>query len=452
MLSTYDLGRQPFGLASAAAALTNAGVVARCADLSREALSESAVRESDLVAFFLPMHTATRLAMPVIDKVRAINPHATLCAYGLYAPLSSASLGERGVTTIIGGEFEDDLVEFACRTLHMSTSHAARRTSHVARSPSHVARVRFHVPLRESLPPLARYATLQHGDARKIVGYTEASRGCKHRCRHCPIVPVYDGHFRVVPLETVLEDIRRQVSAGAQHITFGDPDFFNGPKHAVALVRRLATEFPGLSYDVTIKVEHLIQQAPLLQVLSSTGCAFVTSAVESVDEAVLARLEKGHTAADFERAVGLCRSAGLVMAPTFVAFTPWTTLAGYCELLQAIDRLELVEHVAPIQLAIRLLIPERSRLLELDDIRGVIRPFDHRLLTYPWAHETPAVDRLQESIVSLVGRRLNASRSELFAEIWRIAHDAAAIPAPARQDRGVLPRAAIPYLNEPWYC
>jgi radical SAM superfamily enzyme YgiQ (UPF0313 family) len=449
LISTYDLGHQPFGLASGAAALQAAGATVACADLSRDRLPEGVVREADLVAFFLPMHTATRLAIPVIDRVRAINPRATLCAYGLYAPLNSAILREHGVTAIIGGEFEDEL-----GALVNPKSQIAIPKSPIANRQSaiEVPRVRFRVPLREALPSLDRYASLQWGSERRVAGYTEASRGCKHRCRHCPIVPVYDGRFRVVPPDIVLEDVRRQVAAGARHITFGDPDFFNGPRHAVAIVERLGAELPDVSYDVTIKIEHLIAHADLLPILSRTGCAFVTSAVESVDDEILARLEKGHTAADFDRAVALCRGAGLVISPTFVAFTPWTTIEGYCALLRTIDRLDLVAHVAPIQLAIRLLIPEGSRLLELEDIGDAAHPFDPRTLTYPWTHADPAVDRLQASVSSLVGRRLNASRREVFTDIWRLAHEAAGVGAAPPEQVDLLPRAAIPYLNEPWYC
>ena len=228
-----------------------------------------------------------------------------------------------------------------------------------------VPRVHFRVPDRSGLPALTTYATLQWGSERRTAGYTEASRGCKHRCRHCPIVPVYDGRFRIVPVDIVMADVRAQVAAGAQHITFGDPDFFNGIGHATAIVERFAAEFPGLSYDVTIKVEHLLDHADALPRLRDTGCAFVTTAVESVDDHVLELLEKGHTRADFERVVERARDVGLTLAPTFVAFTPWTTLAGYCDLLQTIDRLDLADHVSPVQLAIRLLVTESSRLLEL---------------------------------------------------------------------------------------
>jgi radical SAM superfamily enzyme YgiQ (UPF0313 family) len=444
LISTYDMGRQPFGLASPAAWLRQAGHDVVCADLSKGTLDAGAVRDADAVAFFLPMHTATRLALPVIDRVRALNPAARLIAYGLYAPLNGELLRERGVSHILGGEFEAELV----RVVSTDIGDEGR-----AAEPSVplLPRLAFKVPDRSTLLPLARYATLQAGDERRTAGYTEASRGCKHFCRHCPIVPVYNGRFRVVPVEVVLADVRAQVAGGARHITFGDPDFFNGIKHAAAVMDGFAREFPGISYDVTIKVEHLLAHTDAIGRLRDTGCAFVTTAVEAVDDGILARLDKGHTGADFERVVRLFADAGLTLTPTFVAFTPWTTLAGYCEMLQAIDRLGLVEHVSPIQLAIRLLIPRGSRLLELDDVRRVTRSFDPVSLTYPWTHADPRVDALQADVAALAGTRLSAHRGEMFARAWDVAHEAAAAMPPPRT-APVIARATVPYLNEPWYC
>jgi radical SAM superfamily enzyme YgiQ (UPF0313 family) len=437
LISTYDMGRQPFGLASPAAWLREAGVEVRCADVGKERLPEEAVREADLVAFFLPMHTATRLALPVIERVRALNPGARLAAYGLYAPLNAALLRERGVADVLGAEFEEDLVRLA-------------RSETVAPSGGTIPRLAFRTPDRAGLPPLSRYATLETAGGPRIAGYTEASRGCKHFCRHCPVVPVYEGRFRIVPPEVVIADARAQVAAGARHITFGDPDFLNGPRHAVAVIERLARECPGVSYDVTIKIEHLLKHADLLPLLRDTGCAFVTSAVESVDDAVLARLAKGHTRADFERVVELCAQAGVPLVPTFVAFTPWTTLETYCDLLQAIDRLGLVDHVAPIQLAIRLLVPEGSRLLEFQEVRALTRGFDAASLTYRWVHPDPRVDALQARLAALAGARIDAGREEVFGCAWVAAHETAGIDAVRRPPP--LVRATIPYLNEPWYC
>jgi hypothetical protein len=307
------------------------------------------------------------------------------------------------------------------------------------------------VPDRSGLPALTEYAAVQLPDGSRLVtGYTEASRGCKHLCRHCPVVPVYEGRFRIVPVDVVVADARAQVAAGARHITFGDPDFFNGIRHARDVVRAFARECPGISYDVTIKIEHLLVHADALPVLATTGCLFVTSAVESVDDRILQKLDKGHTRADFERALSLCRSAGLTVAPTFVPFTPWTTVDGYADLLDDIERFDIVDSVPAIQLALRLLITSGSRLLELPDIRDVIGQFDSAALVYPWTHPDPAVDELQRTVEAVVGRRLNEPRADVFTRIRNAVDDARGMTGHNRPP--LAARAAVPYLTEPWYC
>ena len=422
LVSTYDLGRQPFGVASPLAWLRRAGVEARAIDLSRDRLSADAVALARVVAFYLPMHTATRLALPVIDRVRSINPAATLCAYGLYAQLNETLLREHGVGTILGPEAEEQLVAIAAGAGIPSPSAEAARVQGARAADHSVPRLQFIQPDRASLPPLDRYATLVMPDGtRRIVGSTDATRGCKHRCRHCPIVPVYNGQFRVVSVDVVLADVRAQVERGATHITFGDPDFFNGPAHARKVIDALHRECPQITYDVTIKIEHLLKHRELLPLLVKTGCLFVTSAVESVDDAVLEKLEKGHTRAGFIEAAALCRDAQLTLIPTFVAFTPWTTMASYIDLVNVVDDLGLTDHVAPVQWGIRLLVTFNSRLLELPDIQRVVGPFDPKTLTYPWTHDDPRVDALQRQMMAL-----------------------------AQQPRQA--RSRVPYLDEPWYC
>jgi radical SAM superfamily enzyme YgiQ (UPF0313 family) len=439
LISTYELGRQPFGLASPAAWLRRAGWNVTCVDIAKQPLRREAIQLADLVGFHLPMHTATRLAGPVIGKVREINPSARVCAYGLYAPLNADWLRSLGVDAVFGGEFEEDLTRYATQSVNDQPP---------ARS---LPRIHFLVPDRSGLAPLAQYATLHVGGGRqKVVGSTEASRGCKHLCRHCPVVPIYGGQFRIVDPDVVLADVRAQVLAGAEHITFGDPDFFNGPTHAMRVVDALHAAHPAVTYDVTIKVEHLLRQRDLLGRLAATGCAFVTSAVESIDDAVLGRLEKGHTRQDFVDAVAACREANLTFVPTFVAFHPWLTLDGYCDLLDLIESLDLVDHVAPIQLAIRLLIPEGSRLLELDDVRALVGRFDGATLAYPWANPDPRVDQLHRDLARLVGVRLVDDRRAMFDEIAAMAYERAGrpphVPAVRRE------RPVVPHLSEPWYC
>jgi radical SAM superfamily enzyme YgiQ (UPF0313 family) len=446
LISTYELGRQPFGIASPAAWLKRAGVEVLVADLSRTRLDADAVRGADLVALFLPMHTATRLALPVIDRVRALNPSTHICAYGLYASPNGELLRGRGVSTILGGEFEADLVGLAQRLGAPVAAVAPVEPE------APIPRLSFIVPDRSALPRLDKYASLEWPDGtNRIVGYTEASRGCKHLCRHCPVVPIYDGRFRVVDADVVLADVRAQVEQGARHITFGDPDFFNGIGHARRIVERMSKEMAGITYDVTIKIEHLLRHADHLALLHDTGCAFVTSAVESVDDEVLAKLEKGHTRADFERAAGLMWRASVPLVPTFVAFTPWTTMSAYVDLLEVIDSLDLVDHVPPVQWSIRLLIPAGSRLLGLSEIRDLVQPFDPLALAYPWRHSDPMVDALQQTIADLAARG-GASRVETYEAIRAAAAEAASLTLTptARADRHARPR--VPYLTEPWYC
>ena len=347
LISTYELGRQPFGLASPAAWLKEVGTSVTCQDLAVQGLEEESIASADLVAFYIPMHTATRIAVTMVERVKKLNPRAHLCFYGLYAPVNESFLRKLGAHTILGGEFEEGLVALVKR---LSEKPGGGQQSAQREPVVSLARQQFLVPERGGLPELRRYAHVKLGPGeQRIAGYTEASRGCKHLCRHCPIVPVYGGRFRIVQPEVVLEDIKRQVEAGAQHITFGDPDFFNGPAHALRIVKSLHQQFPDLTYDVTIKIEHLLKHAQYVPILRETGCLFVTSAVESVDNHILTIFDKLHTREDFIQVVSLLREVGLALNPTFVTFTPWTTLQGYLDLLALFYDLDLVENISPIQ-------------------------------------------------------------------------------------------------------
>lgn len=386
-----------------------------------------AICEADAVAFFLPMHTATRMAVPYVQRVRELNPSIRVACYGLYAPLNADYLKSLGVDAIFGGEFEADLLRwFATGDIQASM----------------LPKLDFRIPDRAGLPSHSRYAKLRVLSTELVVGYTEASRGCKHLCRHCPIVPVYNGVFRVVQRDVVLADIRQQVAAGVSHITFGDPDFWNGPTHATRILEAMHAEFPQLTFDATIKIEHLLQHRELLPVLRDTGCLFVTSAVESLDDEVLAKLDKGHTRADFLVVVEEFRRLGLNLSPTFIAFHPWTTLAGYRDFLQTLVTLDLVENVAPVQLALRLLIPQGSRMLELPEVRLLATRFDPTALTWRWTHPDAEVERLSHTVFKAVSEE--RPRAEAFALVWDLVCE--------REMPVLVSRATIPYLTEPWYC
>jgi len=444
LISPYEIGRQPFGLAQPAAWLANDGFEVDCIDLAQERLSKDKLEGADFIALYVAMHTATRIAVEAIPKIREVNPDAALAVYGLYAPMNEALFKSLGAVGVFGGESEPDLLALA---------QSLRDGGAPPESKTRIEKIAFVTPNRSGLPALDRYADLvMPDDSRKTVAFAETTRGCKHLCRHCPVVPVYEGRFRTVPVDVIMRDIKGQVAAGATHVSFGDPDFLNGPGHAKRVLAELNKQFPTLTFDATVKVEHIIKHADMLPDLAKAGCLFLTCAVESVDDEVLAYFDKGHTAEDFERALNLLRDAGIAMAPTFVAFHPWTTVSSYIDLLSAVARLGLIEAVAPVQLAIRLLIPKGSWMLKIDGFEDLIEPFDDALLGYPWHHRDPAVDALAKQVMELAmaSEDTDQTRADVFATIWQAAHKTAGIqdaPLPP-----MVPSAKVPALSEPWYC
>ena len=445
LISPYELGRQPFGLAEPARWLDDAGFEVRCCDLAIERLPADALAGAGMVAIYLPMHTATRIAFEMLPKVRALAPRAVLCAYGLYAPVNARGLGRLGVDTVIGGEYEPHLLELAERV-------RAGEPRPALGVVSDIAKITFRTPLRGALPALERYAGLVMPDGTsRALGFAEASRGCKHLCRHCPVVPVYKGRFRIVPVDVVVADIAQQVAMGARHISFGDPDFLNGPTHALRVARALHEAFPQVTWDATVKIEHIVRYPGHIERLAETGCLFLISAVESIDDRILERLAKGHTAQDFERAVAIARAAGLHLTPTFVPFTPWTTVEGYRALLERLIELRLAESVPAVQLSIRLLVPAGSHMFEIDGFADRVDAFDDDMLGYPWRHPDPAVDTLQARIQALAETAADTEepRRTTFERIWRCVHEALGEAPPALPDDVGAP---TPMHSEPWYC
>ena len=259
IVSCYELGHQPLGAALPLAFLERAGFAPDALDIAVQDFDEAKVAHARLVAISVPMHTALRLGARVAERVREINPAAAVCFYGLYAALNADYLLEHGGDYCIGGECETPLAALA-EALDAGRTGAVEGVYQRGRpAQPFLRRLPFPLPLRTPLPPLEKYARLEHKGESRVVGYVEASRGCRHLCTHCPIPPVYDGRFFIIPQDVVLEDVRRHVSAGATHITFGDPDFLNGPGHSLKIVRALHAESPELTFDLTAKIEHVLK-------------------------------------------------------------------------------------------------------------------------------------------------------------------------------------------------
>jgi radical SAM superfamily enzyme YgiQ (UPF0313 family) len=460
LVSTYELGHQPLHVASPAAALAHAGHEVRCLDLAVERLEAEAVAWADAVALSVPMHTAMRLALRAVERLRASRPELPLCLYGLYALVGRDQTLPAGVHRLVAGEYEQGLIDWA-GSLATADEEQPAGGSAVA----FLGRSAFRVPARRALPPLEHYAHLATGGEERLVGYTEASHGCAHRCRHCPVPAVYDGRTRIVERDVVLADVAQLVERGARHITFGDPDFLNGPHHAMRVVRAVHGQFPELTFDCTVKVEHVLRHRHLWEELAAAGCLFVVSALEVVNDRILELLDKGHTAADAAEAIAVLREHGIEMRPSFLPFTPWTTIADVVDILDFVIEHDLVANVDPVQYTIRLLVPEGSLLLD-GAVPGLeLGPWDPDRLTFAWSSPDPRVDELQRRLAALVEAAVPRDEpiESVFLDVNALvrsyaggeARSGAAEPVGARTGAGQIATGSVhgrPRLTEPWFC
>ena len=455
LISSYELGHAPLGIASPAGFLAQAGYRPALLDLAVDKLGAEAVGRAAVVGFSVPMHTALKLAMAAARKVRTLNPACHLVFFGLYASLNEKLLLRSYADSVIGGEFEPPLLKLV-RSLERAESAPPEGVSSRDNfAAPRLARTVFPGPSRWGLPSLTRYAHLVVGEERRTTGYVEASRGCRHTCLHCPITPVYQGRFFVVSREVVLADIASQVAMGARHITFGDPDFLNGPGHGMAILREMHARFPDVTFDVTAKIEHLLRYRKFLPELAKSGCLFVVSAVESLSNRVLEALNKGHTRADVSEALALVRAAGIALRPSWVPFTPWTTMEDYLEIVEFVASEGLLHHVEAVQFAVRLLVPPGSALLGTPQFAPFAGPLDAETLTHPWSHPDARMDALHRRVSDIVEQAIRSKEvaEETFSRIAREAFTLAGqeerLPPLLSALKGHPP---APRLSEPWFC
>ena len=495
LISCYELGHQPLGIAQPLGFLKQAGYAPLSLDLSIETLENIRVSPLQFIGISVPMHTALRLGFQVAKTLRRLKPTVHICFFGLYASLNAPYLLEEVADSVIGGEFEIPLltllercdqqknkeldVDFGSATPpgHHSWAKGIPGVStlndivpplikrhggeHKHQNPAQNVRTLFVVPSRTGLPSLDQYAKLDYQGSQHLVGTVEASRGCLHTCRHCPIVPVYNGRFLVIPEHVVFEDIQQQVHLGAAHITFGDADFLNGPRHSLNIIRRMHKEFPHLTFDFTTKIEHIIKHRDHFQEFAELGCLFVISAVESFSNTVLFHLEKGHTREDIFTALHILKETGITLRPSLVAFTPWTSLEDYIDMFNLVEEHDLVEAIDPVQFTVRLLVPPGSALLTPPSahphpIQHFIRHLDPSKFQYIWEHPDERMDVLFEKVAEVVEEDAKAGMAaeQTLVRLSALAHQAAGIPHQLKfsgkrhRVKGTKP----PRLTEPWFC
>lgn len=456
LVSCYELGHQPLALATAAAALRADGFQPALRDIAVEELSDSDLQHASLIMISVPMHTAMRLGQQVLQRVHEVNPKTPIVFFGLYALLNAENLFTSGADAVIGGEFDQALSLVAgavAEGCDLDALPLPGVSTPSRRHPEPPDRSQFPVPARDQLPMLRNYAGLEHDGIIVRAGYVEATRGCHHTCTHCPITPVYGGRLVVVPRANVIDDIAQQVEVGARHVTFGDPDFFNGPTHALRILDEMKGRWPELTFDATIKIEHILEHRKRLPELARHDCQFVVSAVESLNEMTLQAMKKGHNAKSVAEAIRLLDDVGVPMRPSLLPFSPWETIDSYLHLLRFMAAHGMVQNIDPVHWSIRLLIPPGSAVLDNLDTASWLGPLDADALSFRWTHPDPRMDVLQRQIAELAeaGADCQQDASATFAQIWSAAHAAAGLPVPEIPATKIH-RPKPPRLTESWFC
>jgi anaerobic magnesium-protoporphyrin IX monomethyl ester cyclase len=136
-----------------------------------------------------------------------------------------------------------------------------------------------------------------------------SSRGCPYKCNWCA-KPISGNTFHLRPAETVAEEMKLlKVSAGVQHIWFGD-DVFALDRH---WVQRFAEEITKRDAAVPFKIQSRadLMSETTVRNLKTAGCAEVWMGVESGSQTVLNAMDKGLTLSSVHSARRLLKQAGI---------------------------------------------------------------------------------------------------------------------------------------------
>lgn len=439
-ISTYELGHQPLVLGRLASAFEALEIEYALLDNSVANLTFN-TKEDFMVGdnstpthliISVPMHTATQLGRKIAERARTIfGSTITIVATGLYANVAKAT---------------PELFDFAIPTGDVTKIIKVLGIE----IPEHV-QLKQLIPNRTSLPDITNYAHLINNDEASLVGYAETTTGCAHSCLHCPVPTVHNGKFKAIPAEVVLHHIDELYNEGAKHITFGDPDFLNGPSHALKIVREMHRRHPDLTFDATIKVEHVLEYPHIWQEMRDLGLQFIVSAFEHSSDLILSKLAKGHTKADMIASLQILRAHDIEVRPSLLPFTPWTDRESIIDLIEFIFDYELLESVDPVQFAIRLLIPLNSLLLADPDLK--MGPWNSEQLSFEWHNIDPQIDALQIDLSELAQQAeiKELSPQFAFAQIRNLIYDHFDL-VPEPRSIAESNKCAKPRLSESWFC
>jgi hopanoid C-3 methylase len=264
------------------------------------------------------------------------------------------------------------------------------RTTAGLRPAANHRRLTIAAPARELFRSLVHYPA--HHGRYGLMGNLELSRGCHHKCTYCSVYGAYQGRVAPFEVDPVVADARQLAEEGVRHFAFIDAEFFNSRNLGLLAVRRITEEIGPITFELTTRVDHILDYPNELSELVGLGLRRVTSALEFPSDRILRIFDKGIDVDDMRAAIAASARLGFELNPTFIPFTPWVR---YDELLTFEDFLvetSLARVVEPTALQTRLLLFKGSPLLASPWMEGV-QTVD-RGLWLDWLHPDRRVEQL----------------------------------------------------------
>ena len=424
LLSFYDLGKQPKIISELYKKLDNGSNQIDVVDYSIEEKNLT-LDNYDVLGIYASMHTASVLAEQYLRDRKLPNK---LFVFGLYANV-----------------FSEMFSNF--QSIHSFDSDELESLLEVQLNPNYS--FKHSVPDRTILPSITDYSHIVDGSNNLIAGSVETTYGCKHECTHCPVPIEFKGMFKTFGTEKIITDVTNQVEEGAKHISFNDPDFFNGPKHALKILQLLNEKHPSITYDSTIKVEHILKYPDYFQELKNLNMLFVISAFETTNDHVLNILQKNHSFNDLNKAVELSLENKIDIRPTWMPFSPWTEQNDLISIIKLIENYKLRETVDPIQLTIKLLVPKNSLILKRPEMKEYLLDYDPASFSYAWQYKFPNIDNIQNELFTYVLQHESENEYAQYLGLVDIleSHTNETLLNSEKYSQRIVPK-----LSETWFC
>jgi len=424
LLSFYDLGKQPKIISELHKKLDNGSNQIDIVDYSIEEKNLT-LDNYDVLGIYASMHTASVLAEQYLRDRKLPNK---LFVFGLYANV-----------------FSEMFSNF--QSIHSFDSDELESLLEVQLNPNYS--FKHSVPDRTILPSITDYSHIVDGSNNLIAGSVETTYGCKHECTHCPVPIEFKGMFKTFGTEKIITDVTNQVEEGAKHISFNDPDFFNGPKHALKILQLLNEKHPSITYDSTIKVEHILKYPDYFQELKNLNMLFVISAFETTNDHVLNILQKNHSFNDLNKAVELSLENNIDIRPTWMPFSPWTEQNDLISIIKLIENYKLRETVDPIQLTIKLLVPKNSLILKRPEMKEYLLDYDPASFSYAWQYKFPNIDNIQNELFTYVLQHESENEYTQYLGLVDIleSHTNETLLNSEKYSQRIVPK-----LSETWFC